>query len=286
MKLLIDFNHLAIRTLFAPNGMDKNSEEFFPFHKHLVLSTIFSNIKKFEPTEVILAVDDKQNWRKKVYPEYKANRKLARDASEFSWDKYFIYMDEFLDSITDLPFKVLRVPFCEADDVIAVISKYHQQTCTIVTSDSDYIQLLQYKHIKLYDPLKKKFIEDKDPLKTLKIKIIKGDSGDNIPGIKTRVGEKTAIKLIENNELDNFLKDDIINNNYNRNEKLISFNHIPSVVQKEILNKYNNYTFKKEHLDYHSWFVNHKLRDLTSKLQVLVPVLKKLESKSTLMDIF
>ena len=283
-KLLIDTNHLCIRTLFA--GKIVGTEESFHYHRHLVLNTILSNIRKFEPSEVILAVDDKKNWRKKVYPEYKANRKLIRDASDFPWDKYYVYMDEFLTSLQELPFKVIRDPFSESDDIIAVLSKHSQKGTIILTSDSDYIQLLQHKHNKLFDPIKKRYIEEKDPLKLLKIKIVSGDSGDNIPAIKPRVGEKTAIKLIDTGELEKLLENEEIKQNYLRNERLISFDYIPVVIQKEILNTYNNYKFPEGNVDYLGWFVSHKLKALSSELQNIRPIFQKLKGNSELDELF
>lgn len=277
-RLLIDFNHLAIRTLFANTKVNWN--ESFAFHKHLVLNTIFSNIKNFEPSEVVLAIDDRKNWRKKVYIDYKANRKLQRDASDFPWEKYFEHIEEFLESMKELPLKVIKVPFTEADDIIAVLSKHNEhQKNIILTSDSDYKQLLQYPQNRIYDPLKKKFMEEKEPLKCLKIKIVAGDSGDNIPSIKPRIGEKTAIKLIDTGQLETLLKEEEINKNYTRNEKLIDFQYIPIIIQKEILNKYIAYKFNDKPLDYHTWFVRHQLRELTGKLQTIVPMLMKLNKK-------
>ena len=38
---------------------------------------------------MVIACDDKNNWRRKVFPYYKANRKKAREASEFDWNSIF-----------------------------------------------------------------------------------------------------------------------------------------------------------------------------------------------------
>jgi len=38
---------------------------------------------------MVIACDDKNNWRRKVFPYYKANRKKAREESEFDWNSIF-----------------------------------------------------------------------------------------------------------------------------------------------------------------------------------------------------
>lgn len=274
-KLYIDFNNLSIRCLFANTKVDHVSENF-QFHKHLVFNTIFSNIKKFEPDEVILAVDSQKNWRKKVYSEYKANRKLARDASDFDWPTYFTYISEYIDELKTMPFKILQVSFAEADDIIGVLSKHSSADINIVvTADKDYIQLLQHKHIQLFDPIKKKFIIDKDPLRTLKIKVIMGDKGDNVPAIKPRTGEKTAIKILDTN-LEELLQDEKIKENYNRNEILVSFDKIPVVLQKVILKQYEECIIDDAPVDYFKWMVKHRLREISERASHIIPVLNQL----------
>ena len=266
-KLLIDFNNLAIRTLFASHNHDWATEGF-SFHKHLVLNTLISDIKKFDPDEVILAVDDIRNWRKKVYPEYKANRKIQREALDFDWDAYFNHINIFTESLKLLPFKILTVPYTEADDIIAVLSKYFINTENIiVSSDRDYIQLLQYKQNKLWNPIDKKFIICDSPLKALEIKKIIGDSGDNVPAIKPRMGEKTAIKLLETGKFQELLDSDKqIKENYIRNSRMISLSEIPDIIQKEIVKRYQEYQMS-ETVSCFNWLSSHGLRALMDKAQ-------------------
>lgn len=287
--LLFDFNHLCIRSLFAGHGVDWKDGDF-SFHKHLVLNVILANLRQFNPSECILAVDDRKNWRKKLYPEYKANRQKERDASDFDWSAYFTYINTFVEELKELPFKVIQVPFSEADDIIAILTRYIINTENIIiTSDSDYIQLLHNKHNRIYDPIKKKWMSSEDPLKELKVKIITGDKGDNIPGIKTRVGEKTAIKLIDTDSLDGFLTENNLHEKYALNEKLISFSNIPQVIENKIVETYNNYDFPKGPIDYFMFFVKHKLREHFDNATQNTLLLKKLEvggDKNPLDEVF
>jgi len=209
-NLLIDFNHMAYRSFFACR---KDIEDVgWGYFKHVMYNSIFSFCHKFEPDQVIVAADSKQNWRRKIYPEYKRNRKEKRDAQDdIDWDSMFNAMDELLKEMKlYFPFMVIRIQYMEADDIIGAYVRLHQdENSTIITSDGDYVQLLRYKNVKVYDPMKCKFMKTDDPLKALKVKILHGDAGDNIPNIikrmmkdpsvKKRLGEKTAEKYVEDN---------------------------------------------------------------------------------------
>ena len=73
---------------------------------------------------------------------------------------------------------------------------------TIVSSDKDLMQLYK-KNVRLYDPMKNKFITSKDvidkfgvdPQKVVDVQALAGDSSDNVPGVPG-IGVKTAAELI------------------------------------------------------------------------------------------
>lgn len=270
--------------------MYRNPTPVFDQHKHILLSTIFANIRKFGPDEVIIAIDDRSNWRKKFYSEYKANRKEKRDVDLFPWEIYFEYINKFTEELKDnFPFKFIQIPYAEADDVIAILSKHLTNSInTIITTDSDYIQLLHQKNVRIYDPLKKKLIVDKDPLKTLHIKVIAGDSGDNVPGIKPRVGPKTAIKLIDTGGLDELLKEDVIRQAYERNKKLIDWNFIPEVIQKATLKSYDEYKIIEEFntMNVMKFLVKNKLRKHMEDLSIIKQVLDPLVDNKNSIKVF
>ena len=72
---------------------------------------------------------------------------------------------------------------------------------TIISSDRDYLQLVS-ERITVYSPTKKIFYTPKKVLDEygvssenfLNYKVLTGDSGDNVPGIKG-IGPKTITKL-------------------------------------------------------------------------------------------
>ena len=264
--LMIDLNNMAIRALFSDREMINNPSPDFALHKHQLINSIFNNIRKYQPDEIILAIDDRKNWRKSVYADYKANRKEKRDADIFPWDQYYAYMDEFLPTIKAIfPFKMLQVPYCEADDTIAVIAKHLTTSKNIIiTSDSDYIQLLKLPNVEIFDPFKNKVLTESDPHKCLMVKILSGDAGDNVPNIRPRLGPKTAEKILANNELEELLKDEELNKAFIRNRMLIDWDYIPNVAKKSILDAYNSYPalVQVNAMQIMNFFINHRLRKL------------------------
>ena len=73
---------------------------------------------------------------------------------------------------------------------------------TIVSSDKDLMQLFK-KNVRIFDPMKNKFITDEDvknkfgvsPNKVIDVQALAGDSSDNVPGVPG-IGVKTAAELI------------------------------------------------------------------------------------------
>tara|TARA_R100001463_G_scaffold12525_1_gene34055 strand:- start:310 stop:711 length:402 start_codon:yes stop_codon:yes gene_type:complete len=91
----------------------------------------------------------------------------------------------------------------EADDVIGYLSKhiYKNNKTTIVSTDKDFLQLVD-KTTNVYSPTKKKmYDEDKvfeeygiHPSNFLLFRMFDGDKSDGIPGVNG-IGKKTLIKL-------------------------------------------------------------------------------------------
>ena len=93
----------------------------------------------------------------------------------------------------------------EADDLIATyVDKILSQGAkvTIVSSDKDLMQLYK-KNVRIFDPMKNKFINEEDvqkkfgvdSSKVIDVQALAGDSSDNVPGVPG-IGVKTAAELI------------------------------------------------------------------------------------------
>lgn len=179
-------------------------------------------------------------WRNELFPEYKGNR--VQDG--FMGGPFFkmVYEENLFQEGGAQT--ILKHPHLEADDCIAISVKYLLQQyplCTIyiITSDRDYLQL-NAPNVHLFN-LAYKNIADKsstgDPLQDLNIKIIMGDTSDNIPSVFPKCGPKTALKCVVDPE---FFKKKMNENplyieQYELNKKLVDFNNIPQTLVDEFM---------------------------------------------------
>ena len=167
----------------------------------------------------------------KTKSEYKSGRNIKYDCSKFF---ELSYKNElFLKEAN----KIIEYNELEADDCIALYRKFYpNKNIIIIANDHDYLQLLD-DSCKLFN-LKFKEITTEDKKISLELKCILGDKSDNIKGLFKRCGKKTALKLIEDQEL---FKKRCKNENkevdYLLNKRLIDFNQIPASL-KEQFNDY------------------------------------------------
>jgi DNA polymerase-1 len=139
------------------------------------------------------------SFRNQIYPEYKANRKEPDEALKQQ-------IPVALEWIEKMGFTLMKRSNYEADDIIAAIAldaKKRGVFARIISSDKDMYQLIDDKHIIIYDAVKQKEINSAicrekfgvDPNDFINFQAILGDKSDNIPGIKG-IGEKIASPLI------------------------------------------------------------------------------------------
>src|SRR3990167_9018944 len=144
--LLIDLSGIIYAALMAQVVRDKNLQIDEAFLRHLILNNLRACIAKFKKQhpEIVVACDNKHYWRKDAFPYYKANRAKARSVL-VDWtmvndtiNKVKLELKEFL------PYKVLDVDGCEADDIIAVLAIRASGAGTpvlIASNDKDFAQL-------------------------------------------------------------------------------------------------------------------------------------------------
>jgi 5'-3' exonuclease len=193
---------------------------------HITLSAVNKVARKFNADHVLFALEGR-SWRKDFYEPYKKNRAVARAAlteSEQEEDRVFWETyDEFTKYLTEQTnCSVIRHPAAEADDIIARwIALHPQDQHTIISSDTDFVQLLsdtvdQYNGITdelitvrgIFDAKGKEVIDKKtktaktppDPEWLLFEKCMRGDASDNVfsayPGVRTK-GTKNKVGLQE-----------------------------------------------------------------------------------------
>jgi 5'-3' exonuclease len=159
--LLIDLGHLSYRMLFSNAPHIK--EHGFGILRHALLRYgALYFLQEFQPTSVYIGVDSSDSWRKEKVSTYKAQRKELRDKHDIDWQGFYSFMNEFVAELKqNFPFYVIKLPQLEADDILAHIARIlpASDQKILVTSDTDYIQLLKYENTKMYDPMKHKFIK-------------------------------------------------------------------------------------------------------------------------------
>ena len=158
-----------------------------------------SDDNNLKPTHFAVIFDSaRKNFRNDIYPDYKANRSDAPD----DLIPQFEYIRK---SVIAFNLPSVELINYEADDLIAT---YTEQVLikggkvTIVSSDKDFMQLYK-KDVRIYDPIKNKFITPEDvnnkfgvePKKVIDVQALAGDSSDNVPGVPG-IGIKTAAELI------------------------------------------------------------------------------------------
>jgi len=196
--------------------------------------------------DIVFAMDDylMKNFRKELYPEYKAQRILApKSYNVFAIKRY----------ITDVIFKELEieekydyhmisVEGAEADDVIACICKNlakDYMLTILYASDHDFIQLENVKQYNLFGQKIECKVgnEEVTPKEYLLSKILLGDGSDNIGKVFSGVGPKKVLKLIRDKGL---LKSKLQESQdsakqFLLNKKLISFDYIPKDLENHIV---------------------------------------------------
>ena len=278
--ILVDYNQVAISNLMEQIGSSKTPIDE-SLVRHMILNTIRTYVKKFKEShgpEVVIACDNKNYWRREIYPHYKSNRKKAREASGHDWNTIFECLNKIRDELRDhSPYKVISVDTCEADDVIAtLVQKYSStQKIMILSSDKDFAQLQRYTNVEQYSPILKKYIKEPLPLLQLKQLIIRGDKGDGIPNILSaddvfvsggRQKPITETKIIGwmNQEAKDFCTEEMFRN-FSRNEMLIDLTKIPERLANEILHTYEN-AIGHSKQDFLNYMIANRLKNLIEVL--------------------
>lgn len=214
--ILIDGHALAFRSYFAleRTGMKTSDKEptwaVFGFFK-----AIFDLLKNttISPDCIAVTFDvSHHTFRTECYTEYKANREAMPDTLQSQ-------MKLIMEGLNAFNIPIYTKEGFEADDVIGTISyrasKLGHRT-VILTGDQDAFQLIDREgSVCVLIPSKGELVEydwsrvynklGVYPDQVIDYKALRGDTSDNIPGIRG-IGEKTAVKLLDRFQtLDNVL---------------------------------------------------------------------------------
>ena len=208
-----------------------------------------SNQNLQKPSHFAVIFDSaRKTFRNEIYSEYKANRSEAPDdlAPQFEYIRKSV-----------LAFNLPSVDLInyEADDLIATYTDKilkEGAKVTIVSSDKDLMQLYK-KNVRIFDPMKNKFISTKDienkfgvdPTKVIDVQALAGDSSDNVPGVPG-IGVKTAAELIKTyGNLENLLKSAHEIKQNKRRESLIE-NKDKAIMSKKLVTLKNDVPVQRD----------------------------------------
>lgn len=145
--------------------------------------------------------DSNSSARKKLYPQYKENRRLGMN--EFKYESYLIQKSRVKQYIEEVFVRQVEMHDNEADDLIAYYCKIAiDENIMIFSADKDLTQLIN-ERVMIYSPVSKSYFKQGDKITINKVdiphqnvlvcKVFTGDKSDNIDGIEG-LGEKTLIK--------------------------------------------------------------------------------------------
>ncbi|MBE6152074.1 MAG: DNA polymerase I [Firmicutes bacterium] len=206
--ILVDGNNLLFRSYYATayNGNFMKNSKGFPTNALFGFTNMINKIVSEEkPTHMIVAFDKGKTFRHDKYETYKDGR--IETPNELKMQ--FPIAKEMLGY---MGIKYYEIDNYEADDILGTFAHFCDMEedfiGTIISSDRDLLQLISHdvdiKLLKQKDYIRyneETFKEEYgiDPIRIIDLKALMGDSSDNIPGVKG-IGEKTALKLLQQYE--------------------------------------------------------------------------------------
>lgn len=279
--IIVDLQQVMISNFMVQIGKHTNIKIDEDLLRHMILNSIRKYNYKFRNKygEMVIACDDKKQWRKSIYPYYKASRKKSREKSDLDWGAVFEVLNKIRSELAEyFPYRVIQVETAEADDVIGTLSETFANTSEpilIISGDKDFRQLQTYMNVEQYDPVRDKWIRENDPERYLKEHIMKGDTSDGIPNFLSK--DDTFVtaarqKPLRQTNIDKWIAldpiefcDETMLRNYMRNQQLVDLSFIPADLKQAIISEYEAQAGKgREKL--FNYFIERKLRLLITDI--------------------
>lgn len=262
--ILLDLSNIFYRCIFQLEKLNNEIVNYQPTKTELLTAIVneISSINdkfKYDWGRLMICCDGKGNWRYKFFKEYKQKRSEDKAKDERDWDylrDLFIQVKEDIKSNSNWP--LIEINELEADDVIALITKYSKDDLLILSNDKDLNQLVDGSRIKQFSLMTNDYVNREHHL--LNEAILTGDSSDGVPNIfsddnhfvkEDKVRAKPVTKgmkeyfsdkivneaslIIYINEINNKSKEELdlskILHNYQRNRMMIDLSMIPTVYE-------------------------------------------------------
>lgn len=193
-----------------------------------IIFTFFRSLRpliaELNPDKIYLVLEGVPMHRQNLDSSYKANRQIEQGTPK--WDEMAEFRRQkkiIIDLVGNLPVTIARHPDLECDDVIASLVHAHPDNeCVVVSTDTDFYQLLSMNNVKIYNPVKKEFVSN-SVNDYVRWKALRGDKTDNIPSV-AGMTDKAAEKILANPEkLEKFLDEGNNRADFERNLELVRF---------------------------------------------------------------
>jgi DNA polymerase I len=209
--LLLDGHSLAYRAFYGLPLYDQSGRPRFSTSRgeftnatYGFATMLFKVWNDEQPAYIAVAFDKGRTFRDDMYAEYKATRAKMPDELAPQIERIMQLVEAF-----GIP--AITAENYEADDILGTLAKRAARDgleAIIVTGDSDAFQLIEpgikvftsgrmWQDTALYDEAAIKERYGLDPQQLIDFKALKGDTSDNVPGVKG-IGEKSATQLLQN----------------------------------------------------------------------------------------
>lgn len=266
MKYLIfDISNMLYRTFSVHQKSDGDDAMGLAVHTALISMNYF--YKKFKPDKIVAAMDH-SSWRKQYtrtskcvsQKPYKGNRRQNMTPTEQErYERFLTHVNDVKELLTEhTSIIALEKKGLEADDFIAGFIQYRdtvsygEDSYVIVSGDKDFIQLLKYPNVQLFDPRTSKSRSlaewDNDADFFMFEKCFRGDKSDNVqsayPGVR-----KTRLRkgYVDSYERENLMQhkwvmpdgDDgrevVVGDLYKENQILMDLEKQPEDIRKKMM---------------------------------------------------
>lgn len=255
--LLIDFANQVWRSTIGFGKQPEMSQNTIVFNFYRNLRPI---VEMFSPNKIFFVLEGHPQFRYDLYSEYKANRITKTASKKETVDSIYEAKKIILEIAKHFPVAIAKADNYECDDIIYSLCLLMQdEDLTILSNDSDYIQLLQLniENIKIYNPIKKCFMEA-PAFPYVVWKSLAGDKSDNI---KSLVSANKAEDLCLNPEkLSSFLDVEENRANFSINHQLIKFAEVP---HEEIIIESGNFNAEEIKKSFINLEFNSLIKDKT-----------------------
>lgn len=192
-KLLIDGSLIVYRVSAAIEEPTEWENDMWTLHAdfNLAKQTLENAIKHFYEKlncdEIVIALDDKENFRKTVYPDYKSNRKKIRKPITVK------PLKDYLKS----KYECVTYPGLEGDDVLGILatSDKYKNNSVILSSDKDMRTVPGLHHF-IHDG-STELVDELTANYNFMYQTLVGDRTDNFPGVPG-VGGVKAQRILAN----------------------------------------------------------------------------------------